>query len=311
MVPPTTSAPIFQHSTLKREPASAALGALPSPGETEDPFRPEGMDSAILTPMATPTQTSLQVATPGDIPSLPHITHSPSQLTMLKTLEVASISFISQPQASPGSDQQRLSDELLQLQEQMNVAQECLITNRATMDSCHRELELNIELMACLNEAQAIKAIKEAEVHHATAIKEAKVHHATTACVFQQTHRESVLMWEHEAKVEEGWDCQAFMEAFQVAIQACPPENWGAFLYPLQLLTGDAPPAALPGMLATAQLQVVANGGLMPAASMLSVLETPALLMGAKCQCHSSDQGVPMPRLEEEEMMELADTVEE
>ena len=36
------------------------------------------------------------------------------------------------------------------------------------MDSCHREQELNMELVACLNDAQAGEAIKEAKVHHIT-----------------------------------------------------------------------------------------------------------------------------------------------
>ena len=108
------------------------------------------------------------------------------------------------------------------------------------MDSCHKVLELNAELMAHMNEAQVIEAIKDAEVHHTTAIKEAEVciattikeaeaHHAAmikepevcqgiSACVLEQTHRESVLMLEQEARVGEGWDHQAFAEAFGVAI---------------------------------------------------------------------------------------------
>ena len=45
------------------------------------------------------------------------------------------------------------------------------------MDCHHKGLECNTELMACLNEAQAIEAIKQAEVCHAAAIKEVKVHY--------------------------------------------------------------------------------------------------------------------------------------
>ena len=114
------------------------------------------------------------------------------------------------------------------------------------MDSHCKELELNAELVVCLNKAKAIKAIKEAEVchtatikeanvchtvaikkaevHHAVAIKEAKVFHTTaikevkvccitTACVLQKTCRENMLMLEHEVKAEEGWDHQAIMKA--------------------------------------------------------------------------------------------------
>ena len=43
------------------------------------------------------------------------------------------------------------------------------------MDSCCKELELNAELVAYLNKAQAVEAIKEAEVHHTATMKEAKM----------------------------------------------------------------------------------------------------------------------------------------
>ena len=113
--------------------------------------------------------------------------------------------------------------------------------------------ELNAELAACLNDAQFAKAIKEAEVCH-----------ATTACApLQQAHGDSVLMLEHEAKVEEGWDCQAFVEAFGVSHVHEPvcPRHCGALLYPLQLLNGNVPLATILGMLATAKLQAVADRG--------------------------------------------------
>ena len=50
---PTASAPTSQHSTPKRQPPLSALGSLPSTREIEDPFMPEGMDSAIPAPVAT------------------------------------------------------------------------------------------------------------------------------------------------------------------------------------------------------------------------------------------------------------------
>ena len=87
------------------------------------------------------------------------------------------------------------------------------------MDSYCKELELNAELVAQLNEAQAIEAIKEAEVCCIATIKEAKVHHATAACILQQK--------------EEGQDCQAFVKVFGVALQACQPQTHGALMYPL------------------------------------------------------------------------------
>ena len=59
---------------------------------------------------------------------------------------------------------------------------------------------------------------------------------------------------------------QAFLETFNVAIGACPPENQGALLHPLQLLTSNVPLGALLGISATTQLQAVADGELAPAA---------------------------------------------
>ena len=86
-----------------------------------------------------------------------------------------------------------MTDELLHLQERMYVALEWLLTTRATMDSHHKELELNTELAMNLNETQAIEVIKEAEMCHATAV-----------CILQKTHKENVLRLECEVKAEEG-----------------------------------------------------------------------------------------------------------
>ena len=73
------------------------------------------------------------------------------------------------------------------------MALEQLLTTRAIMDSSCKELEFNTEIAKHSNEAQAIKAIKEAEVYH-----------TTTACVLQQVHRENMLRLECQAKAEEG-----------------------------------------------------------------------------------------------------------
>ena len=151
-----------------------------------------------------------------------------------------------------------------------------------------------MELAACLNEAQATKAIKEAEMHH-----------TMTACALQQANRDSVLTLECQMKAEERQDCQAFMEAFGMAIQACSPKNQGTLLYTLQLLTGNVPLAALLGMSATTQQLAVVDGGPAPASSIPSVLEMPVPQTGTKCQWHSSDKGVPAPRQEEEEMADI------
>ena len=51
-----------------------------------------------------------------------------------------------------------LSEELLHLQEEMNTTLEELLEVRATMDYCHRELDLRAKLTACLNDAQLAEA---------------------------------------------------------------------------------------------------------------------------------------------------------
>ena len=213
---------------------------------------------------------------------------------------------ISQCQTSPRVGLARLTDELLQLQERMNAALEQLLTTRATMDSHCKELELNTEHAVCLNEAQAIEAIKEAKLCCAATIKEAEVCHSTTACILQQTQRGNMLMLVHVVKAEEEWDHQAFVEAFGAALQACPPKSWGALMYPFQLMTSDMLLAAILEMSATIQLEAILGSGPAPAASIPIVLEMLALQQGAKCQCHSSDL-----KQEEDETVEPDHTAEE
>ena len=87
---PVASASVSCHSTPGRQPPLVALGALLSAGGTDDPLRPEGTDSIIPTLMTTLQQTSLWVATPDTTTSFTLATHPLLQLTVLKTLEVAS-----------------------------------------------------------------------------------------------------------------------------------------------------------------------------------------------------------------------------
>ena len=87
----TASNPVSQCSMLRRVPTSVALGAPPSTEGTEDLLRPKETNSAIPIPMATLTQTSQWVTTPGNTLSIPYVTHSPLHPTMLKTQEAASM----------------------------------------------------------------------------------------------------------------------------------------------------------------------------------------------------------------------------
>ena len=177
---PTISIPVSWHSMLKRELPSAALGAQPPSKVTQGPpgLNEKCPDIHALT--ASLTHASPWAVMPEDIPSITDISHSPSPPTMPKIPEVTSTFPIPQPQVLPRVDPARLPDEVLQLQWQMNVALEQLLTTRATRDSHCRGLELNTELTVCMNEAKAIEAIKEAEVSHAVNIKGAKVCHTTT-----------------------------------------------------------------------------------------------------------------------------------
>ena len=86
---------------------------------------------------------------------------------------------------------------------------EQLFAVRYPKDLCCKELDLNMELAACLNEVQTTEAIRQAKVHGAA---------AAAAYTLQQVHKESVLVLECQAMEEEKWACQAFMEAFGVAI---------------------------------------------------------------------------------------------
>ena len=64
-----------------------------------------------------------------------------------------------------------------------------------------------------------------------------------------------MLKLECEVLVEEGHDFQAFMETCSTALWACPFEAHGVLMYPLLLLTGNVPLAAM--LAATPQLATV------------------------------------------------------
>ena len=117
-----------------------------------------------------------------------------------------------------------------------------------------------------------------------------------------------MLKLEHEALAEEGCDCWTFMEACGTALQAWPLKAHGVLMYPLQLLTGNVPLAAL---LATT-LQLATMGRELPStASPLTVSRMPAPPIGIKWWCHSSDQEVMMLTPEKEEATGLDITPKE
>ena len=106
--------------------------------------------------------------------------------------------------------------------------------------------------------------------------------------------------------MEEDQDHDTFVEAFGVALQACLPKTQGTLMYPLQLLAGNVPLAAILGMSATTQLEAVSDRGLAPAASIPIVSEMLAPEGGTRHWHHSSDL-----KQEEEETVEPDHTTEE
>ena len=89
------------------------------------------------------------------------IRHSPTLTLALESLEATSIPATPQPRISPGMDLSALSDEVLQLQDEMNRALGHLLTTRVSIDALCRKQVLVFETTFCQNEAQTAKAIKE------------------------------------------------------------------------------------------------------------------------------------------------------
>ena len=161
---PKISASISQHNMPGRKLPSVTLGVLPST-RAGDSLGLERVDSAIPDQMATSSQASPCVVTSENISSITQVGQSPSLATVLRTLEVASISSTPQSQILPKTDPAYLADEVLQLQGEMNVALEWLFTTKATMDSYQKELVLTTTITMHQKEAQATEAITEVKMH--------------------------------------------------------------------------------------------------------------------------------------------------
>ena len=91
-----------------------------------------------------------------------------------------------------------------------------------------------------------------------------------------------MLVLEHQTKAEKRWDHEAFVEAFEVAIQTCPPMTHGDTPVPLQVLTSEVLLATILGMLAITQLWAMADGRLAPAASIPSLNRDASTTSGCK-----------------------------
>ena len=129
-------------------------------------------------------------------------------------------------------------------------------------------------------------------------IKEAEIHCTAQAHDLELSHIGSVLKLECEALMEEGHDCQVFMEACITALWACPTKNHGALMYPLLLLTDNV---SLAAMLASTPQLTTMDRELLVAASPSTVSRMPTSPSGTKQQCPSSDQDATTSRAEKEE----------
>ena len=132
----------------------------------------------------------------------------------------------------------------------------CLLMTRTSIDAFCRKQESDFEMALYQNEAKTTEAIREAKAHCGTAIREAEACYTTAnreekarcadhACSIQQLHSDSMQCLKREALKEEGKDCQSFLATCGAALQACPPEDHGVLMYPLQLLTGNMSLATL------------------------------------------------------------------
>ena len=105
------------------------LEAPPPKGETEN--SPRSVGTEPITP-APPSNSS------GSAQS----TQQPFQLTGSKTEDAENTPHVVQPPATSEGKLTGLSKELLQLQKEMNTALEELLEVTASMDYCHRELDV-------------------------------------------------------------------------------------------------------------------------------------------------------------------------
>ena len=155
------------------EAAICSLGCS-TPTRVEDPLGPGGADSATPKLMATSSQ-ALQCATTSDdiLTTIP-ISHSPFPPPTSKTPTVASIPSTPWSEDHPRADPGALSEEVLWLQREMNMAMGWLLTTRVSMDSHQRRLVSNTKTAMHQNEAKTAMAIKEAKACCTATIREAE-----------------------------------------------------------------------------------------------------------------------------------------
>ena len=98
------------------------------------------------------------------------ISHLPSQTLALETPKVVSVPAAPPSKTYPGTDMGTLSDEVLQLQGEMNRAMGQLLTTRVSIDAHCRKQVSDTKTAFHQNKAQTTKVIKEVRACYATAI---------------------------------------------------------------------------------------------------------------------------------------------
>ena len=104
-------------------------------GCSSHPLGLEGADSPTPKPLATSSQALQDMTMPEDILITVPISHSPSLPPVSETLILASVPSAPQSGTHPRAGPDTLSEEVLQLQREMNVAMDWLLTTRAFMVS--------------------------------------------------------------------------------------------------------------------------------------------------------------------------------
>ena len=124
------------------------------------------------------------------------------------------------------------------------------------MDSHHKELELNTELMAWLNKVQAIEVIRgQGALHSCHQRGWGRLYNC---CLHPTTNSQGKCANAGaQGESRRGMGLPSLSVDLWVALWASPLETHGALMYPLQLLTSNVLLAAILGMMATTQPQAV------------------------------------------------------
>ena len=100
------------------------------------------------------------------------------------------------------------------------------------MGSDQRRLVSNTKTTLHQYEAKTVTVIKEVKAHCAAAIREAEAASVDHTHTLQQSLGESMQDLEHDTIEKEEWDCQSFLQACRVALQACPSKAHRLLMYP-------------------------------------------------------------------------------